>query len=167
MLCNSGRSEDDQRIVVSLKQGNQQSFAMLYDKYAPALLGIISRIVNTKELAEEILSISFVKAWNEVASFNPDRSSLFTWLLNLARQTALAKMKTGDAKNSLKDNPVYGETETGSAGAGIGQKSAFDLVYFKGLTFIDAAAELHISVDEVKADLRSTIQRLKEKEVIC
>ncbi len=157
MLNNFIGPDEDVNLAVSVNQGNQQSFGKLYDKYAPALFGIISRIVNDKKLAEEILNAAFVNTWNQVATFNASKTSLFTWLISIARQTALDEIKSEQFKNPLYSNPVYEENK----------KSAFDLVYYKGLNCIEAAAQLNITVEELKADIKMTIKNMKEKEVVC
>lgn len=56
MRHNSIRTDGEIGLGVSVKQGNRQSFGLLYDKYAPALYGIIRMIAGNKKLAEKILS---------------------------------------------------------------------------------------------------------------
>ena len=92
MIGNSIGAADDLRLAVAIKKGDQQSLGLLYDKYAPALSGIISRIVNEEILAEKILNLTFVKAWNDVAAFNSCSSSLFSWLIKIVRQTAFEEL---------------------------------------------------------------------------
>ena len=60
MLSHLHNAEEDQRLMLLLKKGNQQTLGLLYDQYAPALLGIIVRITNNRELAEKILHTVFV-----------------------------------------------------------------------------------------------------------
>ena len=94
MLHNIIRTDNDLRLAVSVKKGNHQSVGLLYDKYASALSGIISRITNNEKLAEEILNITFVKLWNQIGTFNSSNTSLFTWLINITRQTAFYDIRT-------------------------------------------------------------------------
>ncbi len=171
MWHNSIRADDDQRLAVSVKQGNRQSFGLLYDKYAPALSGIISRIANNEKLAEVILNKTFVKLWNQMVTFNSSKTSVFTWLINIARQTAFDEVKSEQKKNPPYDNPVYEENKNGFKNSspinGQNLTSSFDLVYYKGLNFNEAATELDITVAELKTDIRIIINKLKEKEVLC
>ena len=46
-------SEDE--LVLLLRQKDQQAFAYLYDNYAPALNGVIYRMVEEKQLAEDMI----------------------------------------------------------------------------------------------------------------
>ena len=170
MLRSSNRVNEDEWLGVSLKQGNQQSFGLFYDKYAPAISGIIIRIVNDEKMAEEILNLAFVNAWNQIASFNSSKTSLFSWLINIARQTAFDEIKSVHAKNLQYTNSVYEANTDGSLNNALindkNQTSSFDLVYYKGLNFTQAAAELQITVPELINNIKMTIENLKEKEVL-
>ena len=156
MIGNSIGAADDLRLAVAIKKGDQQSLGLLYDKYAPALSGIISRIVNEEILAEKILNLTFVKAWNDVAAFNSCSSSLFSWLIKIVRQTAFEELTLQQEQNPQRNNLVYDAH----------QKSAFDLVYYKGLTYNEAATALQLTVAEVKASIKMIMDSMKENIVV-
>ncbi len=84
MLHNSTGADEDLQLDNAVKHGNQQSLGIFYDKYAPALYGISSRIVNEGKRAEKILNDSFINAWNQMDAFNPSNSSVFSWLIAIA-----------------------------------------------------------------------------------
>ena len=147
-------SEDDLQLTVFIEERNQQSMDYFYDKYSPALYGIIYRITNNKHLAEECLTATFVKAWNEIAAFRCSGTSLFTWLLRIARQTALEVIKNEKGKNPGNHNFVNAHEQP---------YSAFELVYFKGLSVIQAAELSGITVIELKTNLRMDLQTRKDK----
>ena len=159
MLSHLQNAEEDQRLMLLLKKGNQQALGLLYDQYAPALLGIIVRITNNRELAEKILHTVFVKAWNGKDSYNGSGISLFTWLISIARQSAFEAMKTDAEKNLSGSYPVYEAPENVIPG-----NAAFNLVYYKGFSFSDAATALHLPVSEVTNNIRMTIQNRQEKK---
>lgn len=165
MTDNLIRTDEDQWLAVSVKQGNGQSFGILYDKYAPALLGIIKRIVNNEKLADEILKSTFVKVWDQVGGFNDSKTSLFTWLINLARQTALEETRPAQVKKPQNNTSVYEDKQNGvnnnSSIQEQNKRSAFDLLYYAGLSCIEAAAELHITVAELKNMVRMRIKKMQ------
>jgi DNA-directed RNA polymerase specialized sigma24 family protein len=155
MLRNS-TGADDLQLAIAIKKGNQQSLGVLYDKYAPALSGIISRITNDKKLNEKILTKAFVNAWNQITAFNSSTSSLFSWLISIARQTAFEVLKSEQEQNPGDNNSVYPAH----------QKSVFELVYYKGLTYNEVAMALQITVDKAKASIKMTMENMKEKTVV-
>lgn len=169
MLKESFRTDEDQRLAVSLKQGNQQTLGLLYDKYAPALMGTISRISGNAELTEEILKNSFLRIWNQAGSYDPSETSLFTWLINMARLTAFDQIKSAQLKtrglNETVNREVNKIIDEVSLYSGANGKAAFELVYGFGLNCNEAAAALNISVDELKINIRAAIKNLKEIQV--
>jgi RNA polymerase sigma-70 factor (ECF subfamily) len=151
-------SAADLQLAVSLQQGNQQSLADVYDKYAPALAGIISKMVNETSLAEKILHISFVAAWDRIGTFHPSNSSFFNWLINITRQTAFATIKSQQQTNPTGKVPVYKAPINRSL-----QQAAFDLVYYNGLCYAEAATALETTVAAVKADIHLTLNNIKQQ----
>ena len=158
MSQNTSRSEDDQQLAISIEEGNSDSFGVIYDKYAPGLLGIISRIVNNNKIAEEVLNLTFVNAWNQIVKFNSRNSSLFIWLINLARQTAFDKIKKKEVKSPHNTSAGYKENNQGSSDEAPitrqNQLSAFDLVFYNGRTFEEAAKEQNKTVGELMRSIK-------------
>jgi DNA-directed RNA polymerase specialized sigma24 family protein len=146
--------KDDLQLTVFIEEKNLQSMHYFYDKYSPALYGIIYRITNNKQLAEECLTTTFVKACNEIATFRHSGTSLFTWLLKLARQSGLDLIKQEKERNSGIHNSVNGQDQ---------HYSAFELVYFKGLSVMQAAELSGITLIELKNNLRMDLQNMKDK----
>ena len=147
--------KDDLQLAAFIEEKNLQSMDYFYDKYSPALYGIIYRITNNKELAEEGLTETFVKAWNEIATFRCSGTSFGTWLLNLARQSAFEAIKEVE-KNYGTYNFVNGEVQ---------HYSAFELVYLKGLSVMHAAELSGITVGELKANIRMDLKNMKSKGI--
>jgi RNA polymerase sigma factor (sigma-70 family) len=169
MIANFNRNEEDQRLAIAVKRRDQQSLGLLYDKYAPALMGIISRIVNNHEIAEEVLRTTFLKLWDQIGSFDASKSSFFSWLINLARRTAQDEWKSTQFKNPPPVDTVYKQGSMGDADRSfeeITQDAAFDLVYYRGLSCDEAAARLNISVESLRTNMRAAIQNLKTLHAI-
>ena len=148
-------SMDDLQLITLIEERNQQSMDYFYDNYSPALYGIIFRITNNKLLAEECLIATFVKAWNEIASFRHSGKSLFPWLLNIARQTAFEAIEQETKRNPGTNNYVNGCEK---------QYSAFELVYIKGLSVPQAAELSGITVIELKINIRKDLQNRRDKK---
>lgn len=152
----------------------------LYDMYSASLYGVILRIVNETNLAEDILQETFVKIWNSFSSYSTDKGRLFTWMVNIARNLSIDKIRSKDFRNQNKnqdiENTVHSIDEQKSTVykpelLGIKdlvetlkpeQKLILDLVYFKGYTHVEAADELGIPLGTVKTRLRTAIMELRK-----
>ncbi|MBL0358724.1 MAG: hypothetical protein IPP72_18490 [Chitinophagaceae bacterium] len=59
IIVNSIRVDVDHGLATTINQGDRQALVVLYNKYAPALPGIIRRVVPTESLAEDIYKQPF------------------------------------------------------------------------------------------------------------
>ncbi len=168
----------DTNIVALLRQDDKSAVSLLYDNYSDALFGVILRIVNQEALAEEILQDTFLKIWKYRESYDESKGRFFTWMLNIARNTAIdqTRLKSFSQKNQDLDNVVSiidsREQENFNVDAiGIRElieklpeehRSIINLVYFKGYTHIEAAEALSIPLGTLKTRLRLAIVQLRK-----
>lgn len=76
--------------------GSAAAFGQLYEACAPLLLGVASRIVGRREVAEEILHDSFVKIWNGLGSFDPLAAQPVAWMAAITRNCAIDAQARAD-----------------------------------------------------------------------
>jgi len=171
-------SEDE--LVLSLQHREKIAVEALYDMYSASLFGVISRIINDTAIAEDVLQETFVKIWHSFSSYSTEKGRLFTWMVNIARNLAIDKIRSKDFKNQNKNqeiennvtfideqrNTVYKPELTGVKDLvqklKPEQKQIIDLVYFKGYTHVEAAEELGIPLGTIKTRLRVAIQELRK-----
>jgi RNA polymerase sigma-70 factor (ECF subfamily) len=163
MTKTNSAADEDLHLSVAIKQGDKQALGRVYDKYAPVLMGLITRIIPTDSSAEEILQTTFLHTWHQIGSFDATRSSLFSWLMNTARQLAIDNVRSGAVQN-LTLHIIVDEHATGSNTKQINpepvQKIIFDMVYYKGESCIKAAGALGIPVEEIKKHIRLAIKNM-------
>ena len=170
----------EEQLVASLKAKEEQVLVELYEKYGTALYGIIYRLVGDKKLAEEQLQECFLKIWNYSDSYDPSKGRLFTWMLRIARNTAIdatrtkrfrEKRKTQNLENSVPyiDQTYKIEQHTDDIGIKelikkLNTKYAevIDKIYFQGFTQSETAKELDLPLGTVKTRTRKALILLKE-----
>jgi RNA polymerase sigma factor (sigma-70 family) len=81
-----------------LMQKNKLAIALLYDKYASLIYGAILRIVQDVEMATEVTQDVFVKIWEDADQFDSTKERLFSWLYQIARNTALDRLQSNAFK---------------------------------------------------------------------
>jgi len=157
-----------------IQQPGQNVIGKLYDKYAPLLLGVIRRIVGNDKVAEDILQMSFIEIWENKKAYDPSRERLFTWMLRIAKNAALGvvrSVKAGpDFKTSKDENYVADsdfEIDPGYAGDKMfdlkeDQRTALNLVYFRGYTFAEAARKLNIPAETLRSMVIGAVKNLKQ-----
>ena len=173
-------SLSEEELVLALRQREKIAVEALYDMYSASLFGVIVRIVNDEAIAEDILQDTFVKIWNSFSSYSTEKGRLFTWMVNIARNLAIDKIRSKDFKNQTKNqelennvtfideqrNTVYKPELLGVKDLveqlKPEQKSILDLVYFKGYTHVEAADELGVPLGTIKTRLRMAIIQLRK-----
>lgn len=171
-------SEDE--LVLALRNREKIAIEALYDMYSSSLYGVISRIITDTATAEDVLQETFVKIWHSFSSYSTEKGRLFTWMVNIARNLAIDKIRSKDFKNqnknqALENNVAFIDEQKSTVYKpellGIKelvdtlkpeQKSILDLVYFKGYTHVEAADELGVPLGTIKTRLRMAIQQLRK-----
>ena len=170
----------EEELVLLLQSQDQQAFAYLYDNYSAALNGVIYRMVENRELAEDILQEAFVKIWNNFSSYDPGKGRLFTWMLNSTRNLTIDTLRSKGYKKQAKissDENSVGNLTNDSREAerfdamGIRkqlvnlkpeQRSIIDLAYFNGYTQDEISKEMGIPLGTVKTRMRAAIIELRK-----
>ena len=169
----------EEELVLQLQSRNQQAFSYLYDNYAAALNGVIYRLVEDRELAEDILQEAFVKIWNNFSSYDTTKGRLFTWMLNLTRNLTIDTLRSKGYKKQSKisgdENTVSNLTDNTTVekfdALGIRkqlsnlkpeQRSIIDMAYFSGYTQDEISKEMGIPLGTVKTRMRSAILELRK-----
>jgi RNA polymerase sigma-70 factor (ECF subfamily) len=70
----------------SLKSRPEFAFNHLYDAYAPALYGLIIKVIPDTTIACDILQESFLQIWINIDSFDTSKGRLFNWMLGITVQ---------------------------------------------------------------------------------
>ena len=167
-------------LILGLKNREEKAFAYLYDNYSAALYGVILKIVENTEDANDVLQDAFLNISRSTESYDADKGgSLFTWILNIARNKAIDKyrQKTRQSKNqrehsgvSLHNEHIQNATMQVET---IGVKSLLnsmkpelkeivDLHYFKGYTHQEITQLTQLPLGTVKTKIRSAMGELKK-----
>ncbi len=104
----------DRQLVNAVLAGNTDTFEQIFDRYKRTVAITASKFFRRPEQIEEIIQISFSKAFTELANFRGQHeASLGSWLTRIAANTCLdairsQKRKPEDLNCELSD----GETAT-------------------------------------------------------
>ncbi len=165
-----------------LQQKSERGFSQLYDNYADALFSVTYQIVKNKEIAEDLLQDIFVKIWKKIDTYHEARGTLYTWMLNIARNTSIDFVRS--QKNRFYQHFVHDDillNESYQRGnnienadhldyiaiknkaAKLDQKYAdvIDLIYFEGYTYEQVAIILNLPLGTVKTRGRNALTILK------
>ncbi len=176
---NTKTTYSEPELVTLLQQRNEQSFGYLYDNYSGALLGVISAIVTNQETARDVLQEVFVNIWKKIETYDAAKGRLFTWMMNVARNAAIDKIRSRGYQDALKNYSIPDNVDTNiAAPATLPQvvdtglkkiltqlkdehRQLIDMSYFQGYTHDEIAKIMDIPLGTVKTRIRSALSQLR------
>lgn len=175
---NTTNKYSEQELVALLQQRSDHSFSYLYDNYSGALLGVISGIISEQETARDVLQEVFVNVWKKIDSYDSTKGRLFTWMLNIARNAAIDKVRSRGYQDSQKNRAIPENTDSNPTGVTAPQigdvglrkvltklkeehRQLIDLSYFQGYTHDEISKSLGIPLGTVKTRIRSALTHLR------
>lgn len=90
-----------EELLVMCAQHNQLALQELLSRYQRPVFGLLYRMLNNRQEAEEALSDVFVKVWKNAGKFKGD-SKFTTWLYRIATNTARDYLRTRASKRSIR-----------------------------------------------------------------
>ena len=170
----------EEALVSLLQSKDERGFSILYDNYSSALYGVILKIVRSEEIASDVMQDAFVKIWKNIEAYNRTKGTLFTWILNVARNTAIDRIRSQEFQNSQRNqdldtsiNFIDNQESSQFDIDAIGIKKVvenlrpeyqqmIDLLYFQGYTQAEVADEFGIPLGTVKTRVKAAIVQLRQ-----
>jgi len=175
------RDSSDAALVVAIGRWREDALAEVYRRHAGAAYALARRLLNDKELAEEILQEVFLRLWNTPERFDPERGSLRSYMLaqTHGRSVDLLRSETARRRREERDareSPVFGDdierevidltvsekVKEVVAGLPTDERQAIELAYFGGHTYRQVAVMLEAPEGTVKSRIRSGLRRLRD-----
>jgi RNA polymerase sigma-70 factor, ECF subfamily len=180
--------EEERSLLVRLRARDESALAELYDRLAPWVLGVATRILGDVDEAEEVLSDVFLQVWRRIHQHDAGRGPLAPWVLSIARNRSLdllrrqrrwrrkadrvgqARAADGTdvahgpeaAEASIPGWPVHRAVHQALAALPDEQRRAVLLAYFEGLSHSEIAQRTGDPLGTVKTRLRLAQQKLEE-----
>ncbi len=170
----------EEELVSLLKNKDQRGFNVLYNNYSGALFGVINKIVQSDDDANDLLQDTFLKIWRNIDNYDSSKGSIFTWMMNIARNLSIDKVRSADFRDSsqnisMEQNVIYqvdNEHQTLMDVDSIGLRKVVDnlkpeyrqlieLVYYQGYTQAEVSEEYGIPLGTVKTRIKAAVGSLR------
>jgi RNA polymerase sigma-70 factor, ECF subfamily len=166
-------------------RGDEAAFAALYDHAAPAVFGLVRRVVRDPAQSEEVTQEVLLEVWRTASRFDARRGSASTWLMTVAHRRAVDRVRsaTAAAERELRATSTFGK----DAGTGYDvvaeevearldaqrvrrcldsltelQRESVTLAYYGGYTHREVADLLGAPLGTVKTRMRDGLIRLRD-----
>ena len=161
-----------------LLAGDPDAVRALYARFGRPVYTLGLRLLGTRESAEELTQDVFLTAWRKAARFDPSRGRLSTWLMTIAHNLAVDRLRrdTGVTRPTLvlvdevPDAPGVDEEgllmERDAAVRALSclsdaERLLLARAYFRGLTAREIAEADGIPLGTVKTRLRAALIKVR------
>ena len=170
---------NQEQLILQFQSKDVKAYEKLYNLYCDSISGVVNNIVKNDDVAKEITQDVFIKAWNKADTYSAKKGRFFTWLLNIARNSAIDYTRSKKFKQSkqnlnsdffvdILESSSSLDNSTNTIGLkefvtklGDKCKTVIELLYFKGFTQKEASEELNMPLGTIKTRNRSCIGELR------
>lgn len=171
------------QLIAQTAQGDQAALATLYDRTSPQVYGLIFKILDNREAAEEVTLDVYTQVWRQAHTFDLSRGAAGAWLMTLARTRAIDRYRAGAAERGklqsldaasffASDEPTPERELEGLERQQLvrralvtlssEQREAIALAYFYGLSQSEIADKLGLPLGTVKTRIRLGMIKLRD-----
>ncbi len=83
----------DAKLVIRMQGGDETALGEFYDRWWPVVSGLVARMLKSADAVEDVVEETFWQAWRQSNRYAPERGSVQTWLLTIARTRALDRLR--------------------------------------------------------------------------
>jgi RNA polymerase sigma-70 factor, ECF subfamily len=167
--------------LARIPDGDRAALQTVYRLTSAKLFGVCLRILGTQAEAEDVLQEVFVTVWRKAADFDPSRASPMTWLIAIARNRAIDRLRA--TRQSRRAEPIEAASgvvvETPGADAMLAsaqdhtrlhgclgelaahEQAALRGAFFDGNTYEELAARMKVPSGTMKSWIRRAMIKLK------
>jgi RNA polymerase sigma-70 factor (ECF subfamily) len=178
------RFKDDGDLVRRLRDRDASAMRELYDRYGRLVYSLILRVVHNSGAAEDLVQETFLRVWNRMQAFDPERGALGPWVLTVARNRAIDYLRSADGRMSASTLELDRLEHPGQhcdfddralsvdrarrlkdafEKLTPNQKTVVELAYYEGLSQTEMAERMQQPLGTVKTWVRSALKVLREQ----
>jgi RNA polymerase sigma-70 factor (ECF subfamily) len=179
------REQTAEELLARVARHDEEALAILYDRFAPALLAMLRRILQERAELEEVLQDVFLRLWNQASQFSRKGISVSAWLALAARGVAVDRLRAEKglapqargSHRTLRNNSTWlpnGEQITLLEQRSellkkvirqlpTHQRQALDLAVFDGYTEVEIAQKLGEPLGKARTELRAAMGFLRHR----
>ena len=172
--------DDIEELIGRVSLGDRAAFAALYDATSGKLFAVCLRVLKNKSEAEDTLQDVYLRIWNKADRYAVTRHSPMTWLITVARNLAIDRLRARKTNNvDLDSAGELVEKSPGPEAASIAaseqrrmsacfeelppdRADAVRAAYLDGATYQTLAERFDVPLNTMRTWLRRSLIALKE-----
>lgn len=162
----------ESKLIERLKEKDEKTFEIIYNKYVNLIYYIAFSIVKNKEDAEEVVQDTFLNMFNAIDRYN-EKSKFKQWLMQIARNLSYNKVTRNKEKYTIKDDEYINSVKANSEEVdlllsikGILDLESSHIVILRivyNFSFKEIAKECNMTVNKVQGLYYQALKKLKKE----
>ena len=160
-----------------LATGDEIAIRTIYRRFSRPVYGVGLRLLGSREAAEELVQDVFLTAWRKAARFDPARGRLSTWLMTIAHNMAVDRLRRTAARTPETLAGLEGIPEVGESDEELvldrqeaqrvlevltpRERKLVEMAYFRGWTAREISEADGVPLGTVKTRLRTVLIKLR------
>ncbi|MAQ84395.1 MAG: RNA polymerase subunit sigma [Maritimibacter sp.] len=172
--------DEIEELIARVKLRDRQAFSTLYAETSAKLYGVCLRVLKNRAEADEALQDVYVRIWNKADAYSANGYSPMTWLITMARNIAIDKLRARKTPSSgieeAADVASPGLTPEGEVIAASERQQIMDCLkeldadragavrgaYLDGDSYKDLAERYGVPLNTMRTWLRRSLLNLRD-----
>jgi RNA polymerase sigma-70 factor (ECF subfamily) len=154
-------SLSDASLVNQLIEGSEEALAGLYDRHAHAVYAAAMRASRDRSIAAEVVQETFLTLWNRAELFDASRGALPAWLVTIARNRALDRLRAAARHERAATFSSFGRVEEDAHSIADWLTASGELIAASGP---EPGPEIALSSKETRAAVEEALASLAPME---
>ncbi len=174
---------DDSIIIGYVLEGKTDHFGILMSKYHNEIFSFVFNMLGNYDDTEDLLQEIFMKTFNKLKTYNPNKSSFRTWLYRIASNHTINYLKSSAYKKQsnqevevnllkgtediekelIKDQQIEEIIKVMKRKLSVKHQKILILHYFSGLNVKEISETLEIPDKTIYKALKTSIEKIKEE----
>jgi RNA polymerase sigma-70 factor (ECF subfamily) len=151
----------DPNLVRAVIGGSEDALADLYDQHGSAVFAAAMRASNDRSIAAEVVQETFLALWNRGGLFDETRGPLAAWLVTIARNRAIDRLRAAARHNRAMSFSAFGGAEPEDRAIGDWLTASGELIAAGGP---ETLPEVALADKETRASIEDALDSLAPPE---
>jgi RNA polymerase sigma-70 factor (ECF subfamily) len=162
-------------------RGDRAALADVYSATSAKLMGVCPRILGERSEAEDVLQETYIAVWRRAGTYDPAKAGAISWLVAVARNKALDRIRAGKVRRASAPLDAAGEiadparsalsvVETEDENRALmncleelegDQRASIRAAFLDGLTYEELARRRDVPLGTMKSWIRRGLMKLR------
>lgn len=175
-------SASDDALMRRIGAGDEAAARIVIERHLPLLVALARHMLKSDSEAEDVAQDAFVRLWKQAPDWQPERALIKTWLRRVAANLCIDRLRAQRSvpfeekddrpvaprqQSLIEEQQLVARVNRALDELPPRQRLALTLSHYQGLSQIEAAEVMEISVEALESLLaraRRTLKGLLEKE---